>query len=38
MCLCFSYYVLAIIDSESDEKLNNSKCNLSLEPKMMTVH
>ncbi len=21
-----------------DEKLNSSKCNLSLEPKMMTVH
>ncbi len=38
MCLCFSYYVLAIIDSDLDDKLNSSKFNLALDPKMMTVH
>ncbi len=36
MCLCCSYYVSAITDSESGCEIE-SKCNLSLEPKIMTV-
>ncbi len=37
MCLCFTM-CQQLLTVNLDVKLNRSKCNLSLEPKIMTVH